>query len=441
MQSRVCLAICSSSSVVIARTSTGPSHADAAQIRSRIAWLCWPIPPVERARVEFRRGHAWQSANAMPLGGILEDVSSDVAVERVLVVDDNAENRALARATLDDEDIGCTLARDGVEALAAFERERFDCVLLDIRMPGIDGIEVCKRIRGLPGGERVAILFVTAQRDVAAFDRALSAGGDDFVTKPFRPDELIVRIQTATRLRRMSAVNEFLAVELKRQRDEMHRLQLQKEQLTQFLVHDLKNPVSSIRLQAERVLRHTGADDRSRDAAAKIAGETQSLLRMITNLLDLGKADEGLLAPARTCVDLPDLVASVISELEPRAAAAQITLVTDVSAVVASLDLDLVRRVIANLLDNAIDHAPEGSSVTLTLEPRDHRLYLRVADQGGGVPEDKRDKVFDRFMTERTTTTNRGLGLAFCRVAVEAHGGRIWIEDAAPGAVFCVDLP
>ena len=364
-----------------------------------------------------------------------------MVVERVLVVDDNPENRALVAATLDDEGIGYTLARDGHEALAAAAQTRFDCILLDVRMPGLDGVAVCARIRALPDGDRVAILFVTAQREVATFDRALAAGGDDFVTKPFRPDELIVRIQTATRLRRMSAVNQVLANELRHQRDELRRLQLQKEQLSQFLVHDLKNPVNSILLQAQRVLRHTGADERSRDAAGKIESESRALLRMITNLLDLGKAEEGLLAPARTTVDLPALVTSVIGELEPRAAGAGVTLVTEVSAVGAELDLDLVRRVIANLLDNAIAHAPEGSTVTLSLETRGGTLRLRITDRGEGVPEHRREQVFDRFVSDRTTLTNRGLGLAFCRVAVEAHGGKIWIEDAAPGAVFCVDLP
>ncbi|MEO8554945.1 MAG: HAMP domain-containing sensor histidine kinase, partial [Kofleriaceae bacterium] len=247
--------------------------------------------------------------------------------------------------------------------------------------------------------------------------------------------------QTATRLRRMSAVNQALANELKHQRDVLRRLELQKEQLTQFLVHDLKNPVNSIQLQAQRVLRHAGADERSRDAAEKITGETRALMRMITNLLDLGKADEGLLAPARALVDLPALVASVISELEPRAAAASVTLVTEVSAVTAELDPDLIRRVIANLVDNAIDHAPEASTVTIALEARPRSLRIRVSDRGPGVPPAKREQVFDRFTSDRTTVTNRGLGLAFCRVAVEAHGGRIWIEDAAPGARFCIDLP
>ncbi len=173
----------------------------------------------------------------------------------VLVVDDNAANRALAKAVLDDEDIPVVLAATGEEGIAAFSRTQPTCVLLDIRMPGMDGVTVCERIRALPHGDRVAIIFVTAQRDVDTFDRALRAGGDDFIMKPFRPSELLARIQTATRLRQMAAERDVLSVELKQQRDELLRLQLHKEQLSSFLVHDLKNPVNAIELHVQRILR------------------------------------------------------------------------------------------------------------------------------------------------------------------------------------------
>src|SRR5678816_2676301 len=131
------------------------------------------------------------SAPAVPeLGYGRPVVGSDPAISRVLVVDDNAENRALVKATLDDEDIPVELAATGEDAIAAFVRAPANCVLLDIRMPGMDGITVCERLRALPEGGRVAIVFLTAQRDVDTFDRALRAGGDDFINKPFRPSDL-----------------------------------------------------------------------------------------------------------------------------------------------------------------------------------------------------------------------------------------------------------
>jgi signal transduction histidine kinase len=145
----------------------------------------------------------------------------------VLVIDDNATNRTLARVTLEDEGFEVLLAEDGISGIAAFERARPHCVLLDIRMPGLDGLEVCQRIRKLAGGPAAAILFVTATHDVETFDRALVAGGDDFVTKPYRPSELVNRVQTALKLRRVVHERDELYTLIKEQRDQLQRIQLQ----------------------------------------------------------------------------------------------------------------------------------------------------------------------------------------------------------------------
>jgi two-component system sensor histidine kinase/response regulator len=358
----------------------------------------------------------------------------------VLVIDDNAENRALAKATLEDEGVRAVMAATGEAGVAAFIETQPDCILLDIRMPGLDGIAVCQRIRAMAGGDRVAIIFVTAQRDVETFDRALIAGGDDFITKPFRPAELLVRIQTAMRLRRMAAERSELSTELKRQRDELQRLQLHKEQLSAFVVHDLKNLVNTIELQAQRTLRNPNADERSRDAAAKIHEEARGLMRMITNLLDIGRADEGQLAPIRASFEAGELVQGAVDELRLRASDIGIELVSRVEASSLVADRDLVHRVLINLIENAIRHSPQGTSVDIVARATAGVVELRVADRGPGVPESARATIFERFVSTGNGT-NRGLGLAFCKVAVEAHGGRIWVEDGAPGAVFCVRIP
>ncbi len=362
---------------------------------------------------------------------------------KVLVVDDNAENRALAQATLEDEGYRVVLARGGAEAVELAAAERPDCVLMDIRMPHVDGIVACERIRSMPGGGDIAIVFATAQRDVATFDRAEAAGGDDFLTKPFRPDELVVRVQTAMRLRRIAAERSELFAQLKRQRDQLQRLELHKEQLVAFLVHDLKNPVNAIDLQAQVVARNAEDPHRSRAAAAKIQDETRALVRMITNLLDISKADEGRLAPVVCAIAADELLRGVLVELDARASAAGVRIDTCLAASTLRADPDLIPRVLANLLDNAIRHAPAGSDVSVAIAPVDGGVEIRVADVGPGVPPEVRDAVFERFRSgsENSARTNRGLGLAFCKLAVEAHGGRIWIEGGSPGAVFCVRLP
>lgn len=368
------------------------------------------------------------------------------ARSKILVVDDNSENRAVAEATLEDEGYVVVLASSGEEGIAAFEAERPDCVLLDIRMPGMDGFAVCSRIRALPGGVETPIVFLTALRDVDTFDRALRAGADDFLTKPVRPTELVVRVRTALELRRMSAELREHYDLVRRQRDDLMRLQLQKERLTSFVVHDLKNPVNTMDLHAQLLLRHPEVGVRARESVQRIRHEARSLLRLVLNLLDISKSEEGQLAVRRTDVDLDALVAEIVEAHEVQAQAAGVVLTRATAAGSISADVDLLRRVIENLLDNALRHAPERSEIRIAAMQREGAVEIRVADAGPGISPEMREKIFDRFVRvesdERVVTrTGRGLGLTFSKLAIEAHGGTIWVEDAKPGAVFCVRLP
>jgi signal transduction histidine kinase len=356
----------------------------------------------------------------------------------ILVVDDDAGNRALARATLEDEGHQVLLATNGEDAIELFLRERPECILLDVRMPVLDGLTACKRIRALSGGALVSIMFVTALHDLDTFDRALEAGGDDFLNKPFRPQELVVRVDTMLKLRRLASERSELYVEIKRQRDTLQRLQLQKDQLISFLVHDLKSPIIAIDLQAQLVFRDLDAGAGARRAAAKIRDESHSQLRMIATLLDITKADEGQLAPVLDDIDLRALIAEVVETMNVHAVAMNVALFGDSAVVTLHADPSLVRRILENLVENAIRYSPEGGEVRVTAASVGAGTELRVLDGGLGVPLDQRTRVFERFETSATTRSSRGLGLAFCKLAVEAHGGRIWIEEASPGAAFCV---
>lgn len=364
----------------------------------------------------------------------------------ILVVDDNEQNRALALATLEEEGYEVVLANGGEEGLQAFEAKRPDCVLLDVRMPGLDGFAVCKRIRAMPNGSDTPIVFLTAQRDVDTFDAALRAGGDDFLTKPVRPTELVLRVQAALRLGRLNATNREYYEVVRHQRDALMRLQLQKERLTAFVVHDLKNPVSTVDLHAQVLLRDKELPERARATAASIRDEVRSLMRLLLNLLDISKSEEGRLAPSLGDVDLSALVAGAFEALDVRARAKTISLESEVMVKSVRADADLLRRVVENLLENALRHAPEDSVVTVQATQRDGQVEIRVSDGGPGVPEAMRESIFERFVqvdsSDRAVTrSGRGLGLAFCRLAVEAHGGSISVEDGAPGAVLCVRLP
>ena len=365
----------------------------------------------------------------------------------VLVVDDNEQNRALAKATLEIEEYDVVLAASGAEALTAFEARQPDCVLLDVRMPVMDGLETCRRLRGLPGGQTVPVLFLTAARDVDTFDAALAAGGDDFLTKPVQPTEMVLRVQAAVKMRDLDASNKQFFELAKRQRDDLLRLQLQKERLTSFVVHDLKNPVNGIDLLAQLLQRDKRLPAETRETASAIRVEVAALMRLILNILDINKSEEGALSTSSAPLDLALLGQSVVDSIEPRARAREIALASEIGAMDAvPADADLLRRVLENLVDNAIRYAPKGSQVTLTAELAEREAVLRVADQGQGVPPELRESIFERFVQlgggdRLVPRTGRGLGLTFCRLAVEAHGGRIYVEDGTTGAVFCIRLP
>ncbi len=370
-----------------------------------------------------------------------EDAKAELST--VLVVDDNEANRSLARSTLEDEGYRVIVARSGREAIAAFEQEQPDCVLLDVRMPEMDGFAVCERIRALPGGLETPVLFLTALRDVDTFDRALRAGGDDFLTKPVRPTELLVRVTTALKLRRMRAELREHYDLLKHQRDDLLRVQLQKERLMAFVVHDLKNPVHSMDLNAQLLLREAGLSDSARESAEHIRIGARQLNRMILNLLDLSKADEGKLAPKLSEIDLRALVQGVVAELAITASSRKVALSVSIEKHTLWADEDLLYRTVSNLVENAVRHAPRGTAVTIHATHGRGGTELRIADAGSGVPPELREQIFEPFVQieKGNELGGRGLGLTFCRLAVEAQGGRIWVEDAVPGAVFCVRLP
>lgn len=365
---------------------------------------------------------------------------------KILVVDDNAGNRALAQAALEDEGYTVILATSGEEGITRFVEHAPDCVLLDVRMPGTDGFAVCAKIRTLTGGADTPIVFLTALRDVDTFDQALRVGGDDFLTRPVRPTELIVRVQAALKLRRMSAELREHYDLVRHQRDDLLRLQLQKERLTAFVVHDLKNPVNAMDLHAQVLLSDRTLSEQSRASALHIRSEARSLTRLLLNLLDISKSEEGRLSARSERIDLSELVAGLFDGFDIKARTNEQTLVQDIRATHVMADPDLLRRVLENLIDNALRHAPPRSEVRLQTLAADGAIALRVADAGPGISPGQRQAIFERFVqlesgAHPATRAGRGLGLAFCKLAVEAQGGKLWVEDANPGSVFCVTLP
>ncbi|MEO6599087.1 MAG: hybrid sensor histidine kinase/response regulator, partial [Polyangiaceae bacterium] len=362
--------------------------------------------------------------------------------------DDTPANCELVKATLEGENMQVLVARRGEDGVRVFETEQPDCVLMDVRMPDITGFVACQRIRALPGGRTVPIVFLTALRDVETFDQALEAGADDFLVKPVRPTELLIRVQTALKLGRLGNEVGSLYESVRRQRDDLIRLQLQKDRFIAFLVHDFKNPVNSMELRAQLLLRNRDLPGEVRSGVLQIRSDVRHLMRLISNVLDVSKGEEAALQPVATELKLDGVIARVFDALSMTASDSGIKFESQLESTSITADPDLLERVLENLVENAVRHAPRDSLVSVQAVRSEQFVEIRVRDRGRGVPPELAERLFEPFVQAAMepqdgpiSRTGHGLGLAFCKVAVHAHGGQIWIEDAHPGAAFCVRLP
>jgi signal transduction histidine kinase len=234
--------------------------------------------------------------------------------------------------------------------------------------------------------------------------------------------------------------------ELQEALEQIEELQALKETLTQTLVHDLKNPLTAIVGNLD-LLERKGQDQTVKLVRRSKAGASR-LLRMILDLLDISSLEDGRFVLEAGPVDAVELARRAVEDAESAAAQrdVQVTVEAPDDSCTLQADTALLRRVLDNLLANALHHSPARSVVTVTVAHREEGLEFGVADQGPGIPLEYREKVFEKYarleVRQAGVTANRGLGLTFCQLAVEAHGGTIWAEEApGGGALFRVVLP
>ncbi|MBP1626762.1 MAG: hypothetical protein H6Q00_1237 [Holophagaceae bacterium] len=359
---------------------------------------------------------------------------------RVLVVDDDAIARRSLRAMLERGYYQVETASSGAEAIEILPRFRPELLLLDIIMPGMDGLETCRRIRAMQGCDLLPIIFLTSDDRPETHAEAFKAKGDDFLRKPVFKTELIVRIRSLMRLKRLQA-------EIQSERDALIEAQKQKEDLFEFIVHDLKNPLATIQVGLDLLSSRSDMPPASQPRLLRLRETAQGMGRMVQNILDLGRAEQMGLDLNPTRILLKDWVPLLVAEVEGRAQRLCQTLEWECPEGIAiTADQELLRRVILNLLDNALNYSPEGARTRIVAEASGNSVRVKVLDQGLGIPEHMRQAVFDKFMRlaegGSKARSGSGLGLTFCHAVAEAHGGRIWVEGNDPkGSVFIVEIP
>jgi signal transduction histidine kinase len=354
----------------------------------------------------------------------------------ILVVDDIPENVELLEAYLVPEKYRVLTAYSGVEALEKAQETPPDIVLLDVMMPQMDGFEVCRTLKNDPKTQFVPVVMVTALKEREDKIKGIEAGADDFLTKPIDRVELLTRIKSLIRVK-------FLHDDLEKSYVELQELQNVKERLTQMIVHDLKNPLTGVKANIEIV----GMDDlgETRECLEAAQRSCDLLFNMIQDLLDISKMEEGKLILIRETLDLVDIVSPAVRDAAVPARAEDKDVVFELPGHLApvSLDRDLIYRTLANLLQNAIKHSGRGGVIKVRASNTDDRMRIEVEDKGHGIPSDFKDKIFEKFgQVESRQRTGSGLGLTFCKMAVEAHDGEIWVESIeGEGSTFIFELP
>jgi len=368
-------------------------------------------------------------------------ISAAERLGRVLVVDDEPSNVELIVRRLGGNGYETLTASNGHDAIAIATKEQPDLILMDIMMPGLDGWQATRLLKGDPKTANIPVVFVTARDRPEDVAQGFEAGGIMYVNKPVEPVELFARVRNAIYMKRLQD-------DLRNKNEDLKRLESSRQELIGMLGHDIRNLANSV--VAFLQLARMGELTPDRPEFAQLLGLSEAniaeVLRMVNALLDVYKMEEGRLEAVAGVNKLADVVKRSFSQLIPEAMAKGIALVERIPEETAVfIDAGLIVRVLTNLVSNAIKHTPGGGSVTIDAEPASaDSVVVRVTDTGPGIPEADAAHVFDRFYQTDTGRSRggTGLGLAFCKLAVELHGGKIGVANGGqPGAIVEFTIP
>lgn len=350
----------------------------------------------------------------------------------ILVVDDNEDNRRMLSLRLTRRGYNVEVAQDGYEALAKIENQKFDMVVLDIMMPGMDGLEVLTTIRQTYSLAELPVIMATAKDESDDVVKALKLGANDYVTKPIDFPVLIARAQTHLTLKRLSQL---------------------KDEFLRIASHDLKNPLWSVMTSAQMLQElyqpGTELDANAMRMLSIIYKHSKSMQRIIEDFLDFQAAEDGQLTLTKKPVDLNQLMrqaAEANSEnAQKKGLVVNLELAESLPLVVA--DEARIGQVIENFVGNAIKFtAKQGGPTTLRTSGEGNNILVEVSDSGPGLKEEDIAKAFIKYARLSNKPTggekSSGLGLSICKQLIELHEGQIGIKNnPTGGATFWFKLP
>jgi two-component system, sensor histidine kinase and response regulator len=368
-----------------------------------------------------------------------------VAPGTLLVVDDESTNRDVLSRRLTRQGHTVVTASNGNDALAVMRETPFDLVLLDIMMPDMDGYEVLRRIKADASLQHIPVVMISAVDELQSVVRCIAAGAEDYLAKPFNPTLLQARIGACLEKKRSRDRETLLFDELQKNYKRLQEAEKLRDDLRNMIVHDLRSPLTAVIAGVDMLGRGSGLDEMQREMIAIAAGGGRTLLGMINDLLEVEKMEAGMMALRYEELSAATLLSNALAEIRTLADASETSLVTVLEEGLTPFagDANKLGRTLVNLIANAIRFTPRGMvTITAGLEDR-HSVRFAVADTGRGIPADAFERIFEKFgQVDAASRVGTGLGLAFCKLAVEAHGGRIKVESTpGAGSTFSFAIP
>src|SRR5882757_56517 len=369
----------------------------------------------------------------------------------ILVADDVPANVELLFDQLHVLGFRALAASDGPSAVAACFEQKPDLCILDVSMPagelGVDdrstGFEVCRRIKRDPRTKSIPVIFVTALNDTKDRVKAIEAGGDDFLTKPHNRLVLGARVRSLLKLK---AATDALEDSLRKLRE----LERVRDDLMKMIVHDLKTPLTSVLATLEMLADGDFGDVSTpqKVAIGDVESKSEDLLALIDDILEVARIEEARISLTLGPMAPGALLAELVHEWGHRFQQEKTTATVSVAddAPVFAADKGLIKRVFSNLIQNAVTHSSHPVHLELSARRARNGVLFTVSDDGPGIPPEYHDLIFRKFgqveMPRSPRTRSSGLGLTFCKLVVERHGGRIWLKsEEGNGSSFYIELP
>ena len=361
---------------------------------------------------------------------------------KILIVDDVVSNVLLLKILLTNEKFQVCTANNGKACIEVSKTEKPDLILLDVMMPELNGFDTAVILKQDPETKDIPIIFLTALNSPSDLVHGFQVGGNDFLTKPFNKEELLMRVMHQIQLVEAKRI-------IVRQNDELRRTINNRDKMYSVIAHDLRSPMASIRMVLNLVVQSASPETVGPELFMLLDQanrESEEVHDLLDNLLKWTKSQTGRLTVVLQDLDLMDIIPGVVEIFEMIAQTKHITLelVKPEAPLKVNADNDMLKTVLRNFMSNAIKFSPENSTIQIIMAQEGDFAKVSVKDQGVGIAADRLDSIFHKGETTYGTggEEGSGLGLQLCQDFARKNGGDCYVESVeGQGSTFSFTVP